>query len=278
MLPLPPEAGGAQSPIDVKFSAMTFNMQFGQKWDAAAPDKAPVDLEATIDFIQRHPHDVIFLQEVEQALCGGGQITPAPNYSRIKEALSGYHSVFGYPKINPDELPFGIGLAIFSRTPLRNFSSVDLPAANVVFEFEGIRKMPSHRQLLHACTEIGGVGLELLNTHLQAFFMINATSNEHRNQRDMVEHALRKTGGPALMGGDFNCAPDEKVVEQFASAGFQTSQIKTITWRHRPYVMDHLFFNSGLRLLNAEVIDTDRSDHLPVSATYEIASPAARCA
>jgi len=249
---------------------MSFNMQFGQRWDPVDPAKAPIQLEATIELLKEHPHDVILLQEVEQARVGGEQLEPPPNFSRIQAAFPDYDGVFAYPRINPDELPFGIALAILSRTPINDFVSCALPPANVQFKFEGQPKMPSHRQFLRATTVINGHALQLFNTHLQAFFMINATSNEHREQRDIVEQAIRRATGAALLGGDFNCAPDEKVVEQFADAGFRTAQTGVITWRHRPYVTDHLFFNDRLRLVESSVIDTDCSDHRPVSAVFEL--------
>lgn len=255
----------------VKFSVMTFNMQFGQRWDADAPDEAPINLAATMDFLQRHPHDIYLLQEVERALPGGEQVQPPPNFTALKSALPGYDSVFAYPVINPDELPFGIALAIFSRTPMMEFEAMDLPPADVPFEFEGNPKRPSYRQLMKASTRIDGHRLQIFNTHLQAFFMIAATSNDHREQRDLVEAAIRNAGAPAVLGGDFNCAPEENIVEQFDQAGFQTAQHTTITWRRRPYVTDHVFYNSGLIAIDSRVIETDCSDHHAVSSTFTFA-------
>jgi endonuclease/exonuclease/phosphatase family metal-dependent hydrolase len=255
----------------VKFSAMTFNMQFAQRWDSHEPDMAPIHLPATIAFLRKHPHDIYLLQEVEKARPGGEQCQPPPNFNALKSALPGYHSVFAYPKVNPDELPFGIALAIFSRWPITAFEAVDLPPAQVPFEFEGERKQPSHRQLLKAKTMIAGRELTLFNTHLQAFFMIDASSNDHREQRDLVESSLRQADGPALLGGDFNCAPGEAIVEQFDHAGFKTAQNETITWQRRPYVTDHLFFNQGLIPSGCNVIKTDCSDHYPVSCNFTFA-------
>ena len=60
------------------FWALQFNSQFGQRWDAADPDRAPIDLEATIAEIQGASPGSDFLQEVEQACTGGRQIEPPP--------------------------------------------------------------------------------------------------------------------------------------------------------------------------------------------------------
>jgi endonuclease/exonuclease/phosphatase family metal-dependent hydrolase len=254
----------------VKFSALTFNMQFGQPWDADAPHDAPIVLEDTIAFLEQTDADILFLQEVEQARPGGEQIWPPPNFMRLKAALHGYHSVFAYPKVNPDELPFGIALAIFAKTPLVDFRAQDLPPAPIEFEFEGKKVAPSHRQLISARTQIAGRTIHLFNTHLQAFFMINGSSSMHPEQRNLVEAAVRAVDGPVLLAGDFNCAPDEGLVTQFAKAGLRTAQNSEITWRRRPYVMDHLFFNTGLKAEHVEVLPTLSSDHHAVRASFRV--------
>jgi endonuclease/exonuclease/phosphatase family metal-dependent hydrolase len=108
-----------------RFKVLQFNMQFGQPWDDAYPDHAPIDLEKTIAEIRSHNADLIMLQEVEHALPGGQQAEPPPHYMRLKKEFAGYDSYFCYPKSDPRELPFGIGLAIFSKTPLREHICVN---------------------------------------------------------------------------------------------------------------------------------------------------------
>jgi len=250
------------------FSALTFNMQNGQGWDESNPDDPEVSLGATLKFLREQNADVIFLQEVERGYEGGLQVEPPPHYLWLKERLKGYDTVFGYPQPNPQEIPFGLGLAIFSKTPLRDFQRVDLPPPNVTFEFGGTTRAPSQRLLITAETEIAGRKVRLLNTHLQAFFMINSSSNEHRAQRDLVEAELRKHDGAVLLGGDFNSAPEETVIEQFAAAGFRPVQDKEITWRRMPFVLDHIFFNDALRLKRSQVIPTPASDHHAVRAEF----------
>jgi endonuclease/exonuclease/phosphatase family metal-dependent hydrolase len=258
----------------VKFSAFTLNMQFGQAWDPTDPDRAPIRIEDSISFIREADADVIFLQEVEQARPGGEQVQPPPNFTRLEEALHGYHGVFAYPRVNPDELPFGVALAIFARAPLVDFVSVDLPPAPIAFEFEGRMVEPSYRQLIGAKMRVAGRTVQLFNTHLQAFFMINGASNEHPEQRAIVEAALRESEIPTLLAGDFNCAPGEGLVEQFRDAGYRTAQNTEPTWRRRPYVMDHLFYNSGLKVEHVDVIPTLVSDHHGVRADLRLAGAA----
>jgi len=251
------------------FSALTFNMQNGEPWTGECDATPPADLERTIRFLRQQDADVIFLQEVEAGLDGGEQIQPPPNFSKLREAMPDYDAVFGYPPVNPDELPFGLGLAIFSRTPLGGFRSRVLPAAPVPFEFGGRWRMPSDRLLIEAVTTVEGRRVELMNTHLQAFFMIGSTSDEHSAQRDIVAARLREAGGAALLAGDFNCAPGESLVAQFREAGFSPGQASTVTWRRRPYVLDHIFFNPPLRVVECAVVETDTSDHHAVRTTFE---------
>lgn len=253
------------------FRTLTFNMQNGQPWDERSPDNIRIDLKQTLEFLASQDADVIFLQEVEQGFDGGSQVDPPPNYTFLKKNLKGYDSVFAYPAANKTEIPFGLGLAIFSKSKLRDFQKTDLPSAGVEFEYGGARRTPSERLLISADTVIQSREIHLLNTHLQAFFMIGSTSSEHSAQRDVIEAALRLQQGPAILAGDLNCAPGEGVVEQFELAGFRTAQNQEVTWRRMPYVLDHLLYNAPLRLERCAVLPTLASDHHAVLADFSFA-------
>lgn len=255
--------------MPTRFKILQLNMQFGQLWDEADPDRAPIRLEATLAEIQSHDADLIMLQEVERAAPGGTQPPVPPNYSRLQQHLGGYDSMFSFPRADPRELPFGIGLAIFSRWPLHDTVCVNLPSPPVEFDFFGEKKTPTDRLLIGANTTVGGHPLRLLNTHLLAFFMLNASSDEHRHQRDLVEAELRRSSGPTVLTGDFNVSRHETLLEQFARAGFQTVQSTVPTWRRRPYVLDHIFHSAHLRVVAHEVRPTPASDHHALVAELE---------
>ena len=256
------------------FKVLQFNMQFGQGWDEADPDRAPVDLELTISEILGQDADVVLLQEVEHAQPDGVQLDPPPNYTRLKAALKGYYSYFSYPKADPRELPFGIGLAIFSKTLLRDTFRCDLPSPPIGFEFKGEQKTPTDRLLIGAKATLAGHELQLFNTHLLAYFMLNSSSESHTEQRQLVIEQLRRASGPALLGGDFNVSKHNLLVRQFAEADYQTVQTKEITWRRRPYVLDHLFYNRYLRPVRHAVKPTMSSDHHILVAEFEFVDQA----
>lgn len=251
------------------FRVLQFNMQFGQVWDDTYPDRAPIRLESTLEEIRRHHADIILLQEVEQALPGGVQFLPPPNYTRIKAELPGYDSWFSYPKSDPRELPFGLGLAIFSRTPLRDTLRVDLPSPAIEFDFFGKKTTPTDRVLIGATTTVLGREVQFLNTHLLAFFMLGSSSSLNPGQRDLVAQQLGAAKGPTILTGDFNVSKHESLIEQFATKGFSTVQQKEITWRRRPFVLDHIFYNAPLRPVAHRVVPTPASDHHVVVADFE---------
>ncbi|MFZ9920998.1 MAG: endonuclease/exonuclease/phosphatase family protein [Terrimicrobiaceae bacterium] len=253
------------------FRLLTFNIQNGQPWDSKDPDNPRVDIDGVGRFLAAQNADIICLQEVERGYDGGRQIEPPPHFKRLQDILTGYDSVFAYPKKNHLEIPFGIGLAIFSKTPLREFERLDLPAASIEFDFGGKKRCASSRLLIGATTDIAGSRLRIMNTHLQAFFMIGALSDAYPDQRNLVEAELRKQAGPAILAGDMNTAPEESLVAQFERAGFSTVQKTVPTWKRRPYVVDHIFRNDSLRLISHQILPTPTSDHDAIAADFEFA-------
>ena len=253
------------------FRVLQFNMQFGMAWNPKAPDSGPVDIGATIGEIRGHEPDIVLLQEVEHAQFGGVQVEPPPNYTRIKEALSDYDGWFSYPKADPRELPFGIGLAIFSRTPLLEKLRINVPSPAIEFVFRGRKTTPTDRVMIGAKTLVNGREVQVFNVHLLAFFMLGISSTMFPWQRDLVADRLAASDLPTILGGDFNVSQDDPIVEQFAEHGYATVQHKVPTWRRQPFVLDHIFYNSGLRCIRHRVENSNVSDHLPLIADFDFA-------
>jgi endonuclease/exonuclease/phosphatase family metal-dependent hydrolase len=255
--------------MSARFKVLQFNMQYGQIWSDSYPDHAPVRLPTTIKEIQAHDADIVTLQEVERAQPGGVQPAEPRNYLDLKKALPGYDSYFSFPKADPRELPFGIGLAIFSKTPLRQTLRMDLPSPPVEFDFFGEKMTPTDRLLIGATTTVCGREVQLLNTHLLAFFMLH-TSEEHQGQRELVARQLNASRDrPTLLAGDFNVCKHDRLIEQFNGVGYQTVQSTERTWRRRPFVLDHIFYNDWLRPTAHWVRPTPASDHHTLSAEFE---------
>lgn len=254
-----------------RFRVLQFNMQFAQVWDDTYPDRAPIRIQATLEEIRKHDADVVMLQEVERAQPEGVQINPPPNYSFLASELRDYHGWFGYPKADPRELPFGIGLAIFSRRPLFDTTRLDLPSPPIEFDFFGRKTTPTDRVMIGAKINLGTTQLQLFNTHLLAFFMLGSSSTLNPFQRNLVAEQLAATRGPAILAGDFNVSKHNTLVEQFGRCGFTTVQSTEITWRRRPYVLDHIFYNAPLRCIGYRVAPTPASDHHVLVGDFELA-------
>jgi endonuclease/exonuclease/phosphatase family metal-dependent hydrolase len=252
------------------FRILTLNIQNGQPWNEENPDLDVVDINAVARFLIAQDADIICLQEVERGFDGGMQIEPPPNYGRLREMLKGYDSVFSYPAKNETEIPFGLGLAIFSKTKLREFERIDLPAAPIEFEFAGKTRRASQRLLIGATVTIDGLPVRIMNAHLQAFFMIGTSSDQYPEQRNIVEALLRKQSGAAILAGDMNSTPEEGLVAQFRGAGFSSGQCGQVTWKRRPYVVDHIFHNAQLRQTQCKVVETEVSDHHALLAEFEL--------
>ena len=252
-----------------KFRVIQFNMQFGRVWREADPDQAPIELDRTVAEIRKRDADIVLLQEVEQAQPGGTQSDPPPNYTRLRAEFPAYDGYFHYPKADPRELPFGVGLAILSKTPLHGQRHWRLPSPPIEFEFQGRMLTPTDRQMIGAETSIDGRTLFVFNTHLLAFFMLNSSSETHDVQRNLVLEQIAKAQGAALIGGDFNVRKHESLVRQFSRAGYRPVQTQEYTWRRRPYVLDHIFYNGGLRATDHAVHPTPASDHHVLVAEFE---------
>jgi endonuclease/exonuclease/phosphatase family metal-dependent hydrolase len=236
-------------------------MQYAQIWDADDPENAPFDREQTLAALRTIDADIILLQEVEKVDVQNGQIQPPPNFTFLRQQLNDYDGFFAYPEPNANELPFGYGLAIFSRTQLVNTHAINLPAPNLTFDFFGVQKHPTNRVMIGAQTRIEGQLLQLFNCHLQAFFVIGKTSDDYPEQRELVRNTIQRSALPTLLGGDFNSAPSEGTVATIESAGFRSIQRDKATWKRNHFVLDHLFHNKQVQVLNHQLISTQASDH-----------------
>jgi endonuclease/exonuclease/phosphatase (EEP) superfamily protein YafD len=245
-------------------------MQAGQVWDPARPDDAPFDLDRTIGFLRAQDCDFIFLQEVEFPPDGLPDVSLHPNWDRLRAGLPGWDSWFAWPAATRPHLPFGVGLAIFSRWPLLDPFHVVLPAADLRFEFRGRQWLPAERSLIGASVSVGGRGLCLLNTHLQAYFMIDSSSDDHPAQRRVLETILRGRASPVLLGGDFNCTEQEGTLAGIEACGLRSVQRREITWHRQPLILDHLFHSPELVPAEARVVPTDVSDHDAVRARFTL--------
>jgi len=141
----------------------------------------------------------------------------------------------------------------------------------IEFDFNGVTTTPTDRLLIGATTGVAGRPVRVFNTHLLAFFMLKSSSETNLEQRQLVAKQLRASTGPTVLGGDFNVSKHDSLVRQFARAGYKTVQTKEITWRRRPYVLDHIFYSGHLKPVRHVVKPTLASDHHALVAEFRFA-------
>jgi len=249
---------------------LTFNMQNGQIWDEKNPDAAPIALDRTAEYLQKQEADVYLLQEVEFPHQPNPDPQDHPNQDYLSGVLSSYYTYFKYPVTKKPHLPFGIGLSIFSRYPLENPFHVVLPSAEQPFTFAGKTWIPCERSLIGADIFWNGKNIRILNTHLQAWFMIESDAQEHPEQRQIVRGLMESSPYPCILGGDFNCAPEEGTLEYLESGSFKSVQKDQITWLRQPKVLDHLFYSPQWQAHSYALTDTGLSDHLVLEAEFKL--------
>jgi endonuclease/exonuclease/phosphatase (EEP) superfamily protein YafD len=93
-----------------------------------------------------------------------------------------------------------------------------------------------------------------LNTHLQAYFMINASSDDYPDQRNIVLDEAIAIEGPMVLAGDFNFVSSEGLLAQYENTGLHTMQKDMVTWKRMPHVLDHIFYNN-LPVLKGGTVD-----------------------
>ena len=162
--------------------------------------------------------------------------------------MSGYDGCFSYSNSDPRELPFGIGLAIRSRTPLDQMARVELRSPPVEFACNGKTKTPTDRILIGARTHWAGRDPHLFNQHRLAVFTLNSSSEIRGSQRTLIVDQLRLVSGPTLLAGDFNVSRHESLVAQLVPRGFVSAQTTEPTWWRKPFLLGRLFPERGAAL------------------------------
>lgn len=97
---------------------------------------------------------------------------------------------------------------------------------------------------------------------------------KYNEQLQKVKTVLTRHQGPIVFAGDFNTWSDQREVALDQLIGAEelgllkvefVSDVAMLAWGHR---LDHVFFR-GLKVINAEIIPVDSSDHSPLKVQFE---------
>ena len=239
----------APDPARPSLRVMSYNVNFGLAGDLA-----------TVAAIRGGAADLIFLQET------------TPGWERaLRAAFAASHPHMAFRHSGGAG-----GLAVLSRYPLRTRAYMASPCG----------WFPAWR--VELATPLGP--LQVLQVHLRPPVSDSGsvvsgyfTTGSFRVKEITHFAAGLKPGVPTLVLGDFNEDHDGDAVgllirgQRFGSA-LREFQPGATTWRwdtrfgRLTHTLDHVLYSSQLEPLDARVLPTGRSDHLPLVATFQISA------
>lgn len=231
---------------------MTFNLHFGK-------DATLARISAVIDSVKPH---FVALEEVDiNTHRASAAHQNGKNFINELAFRTGLFGQFG-KTINFSGGHYGIG--ILSRYPFISTKMNMLPNPDPKKEQRGLLEtlvaLPSGDTLMFACT------------HLEAFSKVCREA-----QGQWFKSHLAKLRYPTIIGGDFNCTPDDPVITQVFDKLMSNASGHAVTFSTtKPeQKIDYIFTDRGTTLSGRhtwKVIETHTvpvkvSDHFPVVAT-----------
>jgi len=191
-------------------------------------------------------------------------------------AKAGGYQYFYQTCIKRDSLD--MGNAIFSKFPITNKYTTYVQREDT--ENPGFER--ENRVYIESTLTINNTQLTVGTVHLSYIrqFQVN---EQKKTEIDTLIHQITTRSQNYILTGDMNAEPDTYLTSQlekylkniappydeptwttkpFSHDNFQAS---TLDWR-----LDHVFGTADIRVISAQIIKTDFSDHLPVLVTVEV--------
>jgi endonuclease/exonuclease/phosphatase family metal-dependent hydrolase len=234
----------------------TYNIHHGAGIDGV------LDLERIAQVIERSNADVIGLQEVDKHWSARSDWVDQPAWlARRLHLHVVYAANLDLAPLSPDGPRRQYGTALLSRYPITDFGNTLLPHY----------PRGEQRSLAVATIKVRGRDVRFANTHLTS-----DNNAERLDQAKKVVELLNGSDQPTLLMGDFNARPDAPEIKTLTAAWRDTwTEVGegpgcTIEAGKPTARIDYLLHTPSLRPTAAEVLTTNASDHLPVTATYAI--------
>ena len=236
----------------VRCTVMTFNIRHGENMDRVYA------LEGIAAVIRAERPDVVALQEVDRRWGGRSAFEDQP--ARLCE-MTGMTGHFGAAL----EREGGeYGNLIVSRYALRECFVEPLPRLSETSE---------QRCVVGALMVVEGGPVRVYCTHLQ-----HNSAEERSAQVRALLGLIARRDGPAVLAGDFNAQPQQEELRPLMRAmtdAWTSVSVEpgyTIPSTGPAKRIDYVFGSGGVRVVDARVVGTRASDHLPVVVTLELRS------
>lgn len=226
------------------------------------------DIEKVAAVLKQIQPDIASLQELTIGL----QEAHPDTVQYLAEQLGNYNEFH-------NEVNFGDWSqvnAIISRYPLSNQTStwINEPTGSGGFDDE-------YRAYLEVNIDINGKELCVGTTHMSFTDRFQETERKYQETEKLLEYTADKQTNFVLTG-DLNALPDsytiKKLSEKLKNAGpdfdqktwttkpfsYEGFEANTLDWR-----LDYTFTTPDLKIVSADIIKTNISDHLPLLLTLE---------
>ena len=234
----------------MKLKIMTYNICSGKNM---ARER---DLEFSASVIREVQPYFVTLNEVRSHTSDIGPMDQADELGR----LTGYYPVFGK---SIDVMGGDYGNALLTRLPLVSREVVHIPDPER--EGEGFYE---HRTVLKCVLRAGEKEFAVMCTHF------GLMPGEQKNAVDTVVELTEKTDMPALVMGDLNLTPDAPVLkplmEKLGNTDALNHGLLTFPSDKPEIKIDYILYTDGITALSLDSIDTQCSDHRPLTAVIEI--------
>ncbi len=233
-------AMGCRGPGVDTLRVMTWNIHHGRGMDKQ------VDLERIAAVIRSADPDIVALQEVDR----GTRRTDRRDLAAELAKLCGMDHVFGK---NIDYQGGDYGNALLTR----------LPVVHAQNHHYRMLREGEQRGLLRVRLRFGKRELRIWNTHID---FRPDDSERLANVAEIGGILARMNATPVLLCGDFNDTPISRTHKALLESFLDAGQGLTYPSNKPRKRIDYVFVrnNSWLQILEAKVLTTQASDHLPV--------------
>lgn len=242
--------------IETDIKVMAYNIHHGEGTDAI------LDLKRIAEIIKTSDADIIGLQEVDN------HFSERSNFEDQTKWLANYlgmHYAYAanldYEPLQEGEHRRQYGTAVISKYPI--LSAENHLLTNIPYPVNPTEQ----RGLLETVINVRGNYVHFYNTHLD---------NKRAEQRDLqireILDIAKQKEGTSIFVGDFNATPESSEIlkmtadykDVFAELG-QNDDF-TIPVDKPDRRIDYIFTSEDVKIRTGEVINTNASDHLPITA------------
>lgn len=227
----------------MQLKVLTYNIKHG------LGNSNRVDLTRILEVIKNSKADVIGLNEVDRYQPRSRFRNQASWLARKLKMeyrfTPGYRRFFGQA-----------GNALLSRFPILRSESIPLTSFG------------EQRVALKISTHIGSAEVVIISTHL------GLSPDERIIQIKELMDLIEKEETPVILIGDFNALPESqevKIVANRLSDVMQGNSSQATFPSVNPNArIDYIFISENCVIINANIIGSEASDHLPVFAALEV--------